>query len=433
MFGVIFTELCDDAAYINEKVAAILNARHSDLDDSVTQYLASTVVARHLDLPMADSKETLANLPKDKAEHIQGQISTMEAYINSQYPLLKSEELVDDNFTFLVNDFEGHQKGTPLLIRKTDKSTMVIFFDHLLYKGGIIQSLRSKDQLLVVEYAPPPPVFRTTVLIVEDLVISFFKGMLSEIGSKTGAAIFKKIFPDSSADLENLLNGLKSEIRNIIRQELDAQRITDLNAQMTGVVKLMQGTYTPAKDSGRQKDFLETMLLSQHTIMTTNIMAQLIDQRYRSHGIAYLLTGANAHLAIIWELVTIDAGGGDIKKSPYYQTYKIHLNNYIAALNNARSEAYNERLGYLSALQESTLQGAATDHWWFCDNWVNPIYHSPDFYNSCACCDCKNDARSKANNARNAYSQATFVPTIVTDLEPYQNAITAWSNQYALL
>ncbi|MDD4108530.1 MAG: hypothetical protein PHH93_07410 [Prolixibacteraceae bacterium] len=154
-------------------------------------------------------------------------------------------------------------------------------------------------------------------------------------------------------------------------------------------------------------------------------MALLTGERYRGNGIAYLVLGANTHLSIVQEMADIDPDCTDPGKSTYMDTFYKLLSFYIEVLQDAIDDVNTKRQTYLGNVHESTLQGAANDHWWFVDSWAK--FHSRDYYNSKdGCCDYKDDAKIKAVNARDHYNSEIFQPTIVTDLKPYSDTLSSW-------
>ncbi len=338
--------------------------------------------------------------------------------------MVTGESLVEDYFTFLLKDYGEYKRGTPLLIRRTNKAKMIKFFDHLEYNAGQIvfgkpKVMENRETILV------DAAISGTSDIVSDIVKNLFSVMVKAIAGKIGAVIFDLIFPSSSNDMEKMLQELQDNIRNIFREELDTQTIENLNYQICGIISYMQETYNPLKQAGKDNTYLESILSTQNEKMYTEVMALLIGQRYRAKGIAYLIVGASTHLSIIQEMANIDPLCDDSNKSSYMTTYHVRLSGYLDSLQCAINEVNESRLAYLGNLQESTFHGASNDHWWFVDNWVK--YHSPDFYNSHDCCDYQIDAKSKAQNARDQYNRSTFLPTITNDLQPYNDTMIAWS------
>jgi hypothetical protein len=421
MIGLYFTEFTD-REYLKQKIAAFLKARDSQYAESEPdlEYLSSMIAKRRLDMVTADPEKIMAGLSPEQLADIRDKKATIIVHLNRQYPRVKGEKIVSDVFTFLLEDFGQHKKGTPVLTRKTDKATMVMVFDHLEYRKGMIGFRKLKPR---EEREIKPKI--TALKGIESIILELFKGMASAVGEKIGATIFDSIFPATAEDMEKMLKNLQDNIKIIFRQELDQKTIDDLNYQITGIVSYMQETYLPFKKQGRERKDLEQDLMVQNRKMYTEVMALLIGERYRGKGIAYLVVGANAHLSIIQELASVDPTCTDPAKSSYMTTYYMRLNDYIDALQHAITDVFNDRQHYLSALQESTLKGAATDCWWFTDGWAS--YRSADFYNSHDCCDYKNDAKSKANEARNKYYASTFLPTIVSDLQPYNVTKDAWA------
>lgn len=426
MLGLQFVSFTD-RKYLERKISASLKKRGSKYADSALELktFAEMIYARELDLPIADSKKLLTQLSASQCIDIRDQTATMLKFYNKKYPMVEGEKLLEDNFTFLLNDFGTHKKNTPLLIRKTNMAEMVKFFDNLEYKNGEIE-FREIDPNGTRELrssAPQASLGGPTT----SIITSLFAGMAKAVGNKIGADIFDTIFPNSKNEMEEILAALQINIKEIFREELDKQTIDNLNYQICGIISYMQETYIPLKnDAGRDKDYLESILTSQNEKMYTEVMALLTGERYRAKGIAYLVLGANTHLSIIQEMADIDPTCSDPSKSSYMTTYNMRLSNYIDSLQSATDEVYSSRLTYLGSLEESTLHGAADDHWWFKDYWVG--YDSPNYYNSCDCCDCENDAKKKANKARDDYNETTFLPTISNDLKPYNDTVSSWTN-----
>lgn len=421
MIGLYFASFVD-REYLEQKISAYLKVRGSMYADSLLdlKHLASMVNTRNMELPLADSEQILAGLPGPQVAEIRKKTAIMIEHFNRQYPMAAGETLVDDYFTFLLKDYGQYKQGTPLLVRTTNKAKMIMILDHLEYDNGQI-----------VFRKPGAVENRETVQAVaaesaaSDIVKSLFSGMANAVGGKIGSAIFDSIFPGNSNDMEKMLQELQNNIRNIFREELDAQIIENLNLQICGIISYMQETYNTMKKGEKENSHLKSILSTLNEKMYTEVMALLTGQRYRAKGIAYLIVGANTHLSIIQEMVNIDLNSDKLEKSSYMETYRMRLSGYLDSLQSAINEVYESRLAYLGNLQESTLQGAATEHWWFVDKWAD--YHSKDFYNTPDCCDYKSDAKSKAQNARARYNETVFLPAIINDLQPYNDTKDAWS------
>jgi len=425
MIGLIFNSF-SNRNYLEEKIELFLKAKESNYADSsaVVKQIASQIHPQNLELPVAAKDDIFRGFDKTQSEVMRDKIATMTKTINRQYPMTKDESIVSDFFTFLVKDYGKYKKGTPLLIRKTNKATMIRILDHLEYKSGDIIFKDLDDEKRKEIFLP-----KYEVGGADDLISSLFSGMAKALAGKIGATIFDTLFPDTSTGMEEMFQLLETDIRNIFREELDEKTIDDLNYQINGVVSYMQQTYIPTKDSGRDKRFLEGELSDMNQIMYTNVMALLTGPRYRADGIAYLVLGANTHLSIVQEMANIDPTCTDPDKSSYMQTYYMLLNSYIESLQGAINDINTQRQTYLGPLQESSLKGAANDHWWFIDNWAG--FHSDNYYNTPdGCCDYKFDAKSKAKKARDDYNKDTFQPTIKNDLQPYNDTLKEW-NQIA--
>jgi len=422
MFNVLFLSY-SDRDYLKQKFAAYLGVRGSSYAtaDAHLEHWASAVQARSLDLPLADSEQVLATLSDGERSRLRVKMNTMQGHISRQYPLVAGEVVIEDTFTFLTEDYAYSTKATPLLIRKTNKATMVHVFHNLEFSGTdiVFRPEPPRD-----DEAPNPTPMKLAAGP-SSIIISFFSGMAGAIGKKAGAAIFDEVFPNAGPDLDKVLAELQENIRNIFREELDAQTIDNLNYQLQGLIAYMQETYLPRKAAGADRPTLEAMLGQQNEKLYTETMALLTGERYRAKGIAYLVVGANAHLSILQEMANVDPLTTDPTKSSYITTYYKRLTDYVDALSCAINEVNTSRLTYLGPLQESTLHGAADEYWWFVDSWAK--YTSPKYKNSHDCCEYANDAKKKATDARAKYDHDTFTPCIVTDLQPYRDTSRAWA------
>jgi hypothetical protein len=420
MIGLIFNSF-SSREYLEEKIKLFLKAKKSNNAENsqLIKQAAMVINPRKMDLPVASQDEIFSTLDSSQVHELRDKMATMTRTINRQYPMAQGEHLDSDEFTFLISDFKEYNKGTPLLIRSTNKAKMIRIFNYLQYKNGEVDFIdvqRGDENAKPIHLPLGGPA--------SSLILDLFSGMAKSIGGKAGAAIFDKVFPSSTDKIVDMLKSLQDNIKTVFREELDAQTIDNLNYQLKGVISYMQQTYIPSRAS-KSKEFLESELSDMNKKMYTEVMALLTGERYRGNGIAYLILGANAHLSIVQEMANIDPDCADPGKSTYMDTYYQLLSSYTEVLQGAINDVNTKRQTYLGNVNESTLQGAATDHWWFVDKWAK--YHSPDYYNSKdGCCDYKLDAKSKAVNARTKYNNEIFQPTIATDLKPYNDTLSSW-------
>ncbi|SFH09214.1 hypothetical protein SAMN05660649_03814 [Desulfotomaculum arcticum] len=352
--------------------------------------------------------------------------------ISRKFPLVANESIISDRFTFLSDEFRSFPQGTPVLIRETDKATMIHFFPCSVYRNGSIEPGNLLSETSIPVQLPKPSV-ETGLKGPEIIIISLFKGMASAIEGKIAAEIFNAIFPNNSSNIEQMLSDLKENIKNIFRQELDLQTIDQLNLKIQGVIRYMQQTYNLQKKSSSDAAKLENLLITENEKMYTELMSLLVGERYRAKGIAYLVVGANAHLAILQELAAVTMQSNPEISKAYTANYYERLGEYIDALRNAINEVHQNRLNYLSPCQESTIRGVSTEHWWFVDNWAN--YTSESYYNTYSWDDKISEgngytinAKIKANRARDIYFNNIFHPTIVNDLQIYVDMKNTWVN-----
>ncbi len=427
MNKLLFKSYCDNE-YLLQKVYAYskVDDENSAESKKVVEYIASLITPNAFDIPLADENLERAQLSSGQLTNIDAWIKVGLKQINRDFPLVADETIIDDRFTFLIEEFRSFPQGTPVLVRETNKATMIHFFPCSVYRNGSIEPGNLIPEILI-----PVQLSKPIAKGFADIVFSLFKGLASAIGGKIAAKIFDTIFPDHS--LEDMLKGLQENIKDILRQELDSQTIDQLNLKIQGVISYMQQTYNLQKKGGAGAKKLEKLLTTENEKMYTELMSLLVGERYRAKGIAYLVTGANAHLAILQELAAVTLQSNPEISQAYTKNYHRRLQDYIDALTNAINEVHQNRLNYLGQCQESTIRGVANDHWWFVDNWAN--YTSDSYYNTYSWDEkskggggdgYKIDAQSKAIQARNDYLNKTFHPTIVKDLQIYVDMKDAW-------
>jgi hypothetical protein len=433
MNKILFQSYCDNE-YLLQKIGAYAKVgdENSAVSKKVVEYIASLVTPDAFDIPLADENMERAQLSSERLSEIDAWIKVGLKQIGREFPLVTGETIVRDRFTCLSDAFRSFPEGTPVLVRETNKATMMHFFPCSVYRNGSIEPGNLIPEASTPVQQPKPSVEKE-LKGPESIIISLFKGIASAIGEKIGAEIFNAIFPDNSSDIEKMLRDLQENIKIIFRQELDKQTIDQLNFKIQGVISYMQQTYNSQKKRGAPAAALEGILIPENEKMYTELMALLVGQRYRAQGIAYLVIGANAHLAILQELAAVTLQSKPEVSKAYTENYYQRLRDYMNALSNAISEVHQSRLDYLSPCQESTLKGVSTDHWWFVDNWAN--YTSESYYNTYSQEKKRRggdgytiDAEKKANHARDVYFNTTFHPTIVNDLQIYVDMKDAWAN-----
>jgi hypothetical protein len=437
MNTIIFKSYCDKE-YLLQKIGAHYMTCVDDSIESkqVIDYAASLVTPTISDISVADEKLERTRLSSEQLAEVDTWINVGLKQINREFPLVADESIIRDTFTFLIKDFRSYPQGTPILVRETNKATMIHFFSCSVYHDGSIEpGNQVRETLIPVQL--PKLLEEKGLNGPESIILSLFTGIASGIGNKIGAEIFDSVFPNNSTNMSKMLKDLQDNIKDIFRQELDAQTIDQLNDKIQGVSQYMRETYLLQKKSGADVPKLEALLTTENEKMYTDLMALLIAERYRDKGIAYLVVGANAHLAILQELAAITVQSKPDASKAYMENYYQRLNDYIATLGNAIYEVHDNRLTYLCPCQESILKGVAADNWWFIDNWAH--YTSQSYHNTYSFDEKRKghgdgytiDAEKKANSARDDYFNNTFYPTIVSDLKIYVDMKDAWSRALA--
>ena len=423
-----------DNEYLLQKVAAYskVNDDNSVESRKLLEFSASLITPVAIDIPVIDEKTERAKLTPGQLAEIDNFIKMNLQLISRDCPLIADESVVSDRFTAISADYMDFPAGTPVLIRQTNKSKMIHFFPCSVYRSGNLEQGR-----LITESQGPALMLNTDNTIKplgpESIIFSFFEGMTKSIGEKAGADIYNAAFPGNSTDERKMFQDLEQNIQKIFRKELEDQTIKDLNLKISGVIRYMKEVYLPQKPTG-DVVALEHMLTQENERMYTDLMALLVGETYRSRGIAYFVVGANAHLGILQELVSITKKSNPVSSKGYEKTYLMRFQEYINTLTTAIEEVHVDRLTYLSPCQESSLKGVSADRWWFVDNWA-PF--TSDSYSNTFDVEKKKrgegdgwsiDAEKKANNARTDYFNKTFHPKIVSDLQVYVDMKNSWQN-----
>jgi len=130
--NILFTDVsrCDDPKlYIREKFyAAFEELPEFDLDQLVNIAYGE---GKPVSLPLA-KKEDFPSLTEQQERLIDRKTKLFIAAVERLSPLLDSETKQEDDFvTYLCEDFRNYAKGTPVLVRTTNYSTICYIYENV--------------------------------------------------------------------------------------------------------------------------------------------------------------------------------------------------------------------------------------------------------------------------------------------------------------
>lgn len=191
----MFKCYCDNE-YLLQKIKAYSKIDEGDNEatENVLEYMASLTTLVDYDIPLADENEERNKLSTECLKTIDIWVKLGLRITNRDFPLVSDETILNDRFTFLNDEFKTFPKGTPVLIRETNKATIIHFFPCSVYCDGSINESSNFIRESPTTIQQTESSSNQDYKVGDGILLSLFTGMASSIGEKLGAELFNKVF-----------------------------------------------------------------------------------------------------------------------------------------------------------------------------------------------------------------------------------------------
>lgn len=240
-----------------------------------------------------------------------------ENSLERDYPLLPDEKVIDNFYSYLLDDFQGVPKGCAVLRQKTNFAEIYFFFEDTAIVDGKIE---------VVPYPTSethPRMSKVSKASASTFAQQLAEGLLGGIGGEIGSLICNTIFKMLGY---NYVEPITADmLKNIVHQELTIVEIDKINGVINGTTQWIKDIYTPLKDSYNQNQSLTLLkrmndeLNSYADRMCTEAIATLEQPSFVEAGFPVYLIGVGIYISLYQELALIDTNGPE---SPYIEIVK---------------------------------------------------------------------------------------------------------------
>jgi hypothetical protein len=325
---VVFNKVFKDSpdSYIREKLKRSLRRfpeRAALLGDEFIEKQVAGAVNNHLgaSVPVA-LPEDIYEITAEQTAEIKARERCALADLMRESPLLEGELVEEDFFTFLREPHGIVPASTAVLRRRTNMAELYYLFDDVRVENGDLH------------FATPPATPSLPRLMkvgagTESFAVTVAKslgtGLVSGIGGKIGALIFDAVFPPG---VPSYFDEVYAEIRNIVREEVTANSIEQINGRINGTAAWVRNTYRPRRESGVSRRELSGMVSDYVNNLYREAVYTLMEPHYARPGLTVFLVAAGTHLALMQEQALVDPEQSDPNKSSYALSVKLSAQEY---------------------------------------------------------------------------------------------------------
>ncbi|MFP8965210.1 hypothetical protein ACKC9G_01330 [Pokkaliibacter sp. CJK22405] len=251
-------------------------------------------------------------------------------------PLLESETLVHEYFTYLTDALDVFPPMTPVLLRQTSHASLLYVFDNVRLDGGDLHytpcmmpdERLSKAQLLEASQ-------RLTLLGTKSMAVKMLQSLLGKAagaaGGKIGAIIFNLVVKELFGGDDN--QAFVDAVKQVVRDEIDSAELDKINGYIQGTLLYMTNEYRIRKEHSDlnniedRKELLQSLEKYSKTFYT-EVMGVLGQKRYAEKGLQSYMLGASIHLIITQEMALVDWKTFDPRASSYAATVQLNARHY---------------------------------------------------------------------------------------------------------
>lgn len=407
----------DRQQYLLQKLHAWCRAAGMPQEEITTEFL-ERVFHRVLEqgdasLPIrsqADLAPEYKILRPDEAKDLEEKKKCALQEADRYAPLIEGEEVRSDFFSVLSKTHDRWPADTVVLRRETNLATYSIVFPHA----------RAIERRVVL-FEPPPAGLEAPRAILEGSGVSklaktlagaVLKGAAGKLGALAFDLLVSEIFGDYfDVDYDR--------IREIVKQEVAANTIAEINGKVSGVSTWLKNSYAVRKKAGAKKKELFDSLLPQEQKIQ-DVTATLQQGRFAEPGFSVYLVGAPLLLLINQERALVDPDVDDPHKSSYLETIRRNAQDFSGFAQKQWDAIVKKRKAYVGVYADVVCETqCVTDGWYYNDGLTR--HKSADYVSE------KNGptGREKAAKAAEDY-KSRVVGELSTSLSDPQSLINDW-------
>jgi hypothetical protein len=326
---VVFNKVLQGSpdTYVREKLNRSLRRfpeRAALLGDGFVEGQVAGALNYHLGaaVPIAQP-EDIYELTAEQAAEVEARKRCVLADLLRESPLLEGEKVEEDFFTFLREPHGVVPANTPVLRRTTNMAELYYLFDDVRVENGDLQFVTPRAAL------PAPRAAMRLGANASSLAVTVAKGLgsglVSGIGGKIGGLIFEAIFPPG---VPSYFDEVYGEIKNIVKEEVTANSIEQINGRINGTVAWAKNTYKPRKEAGVSRKELSGMVSDYVNNLYREAVYTLMEPRHSKPGLPVFLVAAGTHLALMQEQALVDPEQSDPNRSSYALSVKLSAQEY---------------------------------------------------------------------------------------------------------
>jgi hypothetical protein len=376
----IFIGIKNDAAnYVKAKQEALLSYSEGNgqlLPDALSSIVQQALSQIKGPLPRIATKEEFYQVNKEQMTQIEvAQRCAIQGLVENA-PLIEGEEVEEDFFSYLLEPIDGLPVNTGVLQRRTNMAEILYIFDLVLIDDGNL-----------VHLDPPPPIeppgprrlLKLSFTITGKMIKSLLKTAGTKVAttalSKVGAVVLNIVMKELGMENDN--EKMLSEIRKVIKEEIDSAEITKIEGTIDGTLQFLSVEYKNQKanldlSNVVNRRALLTDLKDFSNKFYTDVIGTLKQDRYAVRGLKTFMCAAPVHLLLTQEMALVDPDYMNPNESGFLQTLRDNATIYRNHVQNAYNKAINDRNNmqvYTEPFVDSMGNSAVRKTtWWWRDN-----------------------------------------------------------------
>ncbi len=412
--NILFTDVsrCDDPkGYIRDK----LHSAWEELPKFDFDQLANIAYGegKPVSLPLT-KKEDFPSLTGQQQRSVDRKAKLFVAAVDRLSPLLDGEtKQADDFVTYLCEDFRDYARGTPVLVRVTNYSTICYVFENVSVDAKtadvsyhVTKAIGTAGELEIdqqIDAWMSTNIPRAATPKAEQVIGQLAKGLAGLLPSPynvIGATLLKIIIPSGEGiDYNQLLNDISTIIVDANRR----QTISTQGGILNGVVDYINGNYIPQRDAKRSSKTDLFNLLNPQLAEIYKVIGVLKQDEFKKGGISTFISAVTHKYLTYQEMAMQDPNVTNPNDSSKATSIRHDANEdskhalkVIDELQKEFNDYLNNWIKQISPVH-IRLTDCPKDQWYFHDSHTG--YRSP-YYEQHGC---KDDPHARAVQDRNKY------------------------------
>jgi hypothetical protein len=403
---------CEDPkSYIREKLySAWEDLPRSDLDQLANNAYGD---GKSVSLPLT-KKDDFPSLTEQQKRSIDKKTKLFVAAVDGLSQLLDGEIKQEEDFvTYLCEEFRGYARGTPVLVRITNYSTICYIFENVSFNAktvdvyyqvpkvlGTAGELEIDQQIDAWMKANIPSAATPKAEEIIGKLAKGLTGLLPAPYNVIGATLLNIIVPSGGGiDYNQLLN----DIATIIADANRRQTISTQGGILNGVIDYVNGNYIPQRDAKRSSKTELFNLINPQLADVYKVIGVLKQDEFKKGGISTFISAVTHKYLLYQEMALQDpdvtSPNDSSKATSIRHDAKDDSEHALTVINELQKEFdkyLNDWIKQISPVH-IRITDCPKNEYYFHDSHTG--YRSPYFEQ----CGCKDDPRARAEQARSKY------------------------------